>query len=126
MSQPVTTVRLWIEIVFASVVGSGELVLMKLSDTNPSVGIYEFVYPLAVGFLMGIFGRGPVWILGPVTMLCMPVGMVVSMVTGSGGLNLWPIALIFYGVLALIGFVGAVIGRGAQRFWIKWSARNDA
>jgi hypothetical protein len=101
---------------------------MKLSDTNPSIGLYEFVYPLAVGFLMGIFGRGPVWILGPVTMLCMPAGMVVSTVTGSDGLNLWPIALIFYGVMALIGFVGAAIGRGAQLFWIwiKRSAKNGA
>ena len=56
----------------------------------------------------------------------MPIGMVFNMVTGSGGLNLWPIALMFYGVLALIGLIGAAIGRGVKQCWVKWSIRHDA
>jgi len=121
MNHHVTTVRLWIEIFLGATIGSGEILLMTLSDTYPSVGACEFFYPFVVGFLLGIVGRSPVWIIGPATMLFMPIGMVIGMVTGGAGLNLWPIALVFCSVLTLIGLIGAAIGRGAKLYWIKWT-----
>ncbi len=124
MIQRVTVVRLYIEIFLAAAVGSAELFIMHLADTYPSCGRYEFIYPLLVGLLLGIFGRAPVWIIGPATMLSMPVGMVVDMFTGGHGLNLWPIALMFYGVLSLIGLTGTAIGRWAKRWWIKQNLKE--
>lgn len=119
MNRQISTLRLWIEIVFAATIGSGELVLMKFLDAHPSVAPYEFIYPSVAGLLLGIFGGGPVWIIGPATMLCLPIGMAVSMVAGGHGFNLWPIALAFFGVLAIIGLCGAAIGRKAKQCWTK-------
>ena len=112
--------RLWVEIALAAAAGSGQVVLMRSFDTYTSVGHYEFIYPPAIGLLLGIFGRGPVWILGPATMLILPVGMLYSLCAGSDGWNLWPIALVFYGCFAFLGFVGAAVGRLARRGWTIW------
>ena len=126
MRHRVSTERLWIEIVLAAAIGTGELVLMKLFDTHPSVGFYEFVYPLLVGALLGAVGGAPVWIIGPATMLCLPIAMAVNIVAGGDGFNQWPLSLIFLGVLALIGLIGAAIGRGVKRYWIHWSVKHNA
>jgi hypothetical protein len=119
MNHKVTTVRLWVEIFFASAIGSGELVLMNLQDSHPDIIPCEFIYPFVVGFMLGICGRGPFWIIGPATMLCLPISVIVSVLTGYQGFNLWPIALLFFGFLALIGLFGAFVGRGAKLFWVR-------
>ena len=126
MSPNVTTRRLWADVVIAAILGSGELVLMKLSDTYPGVGRLEFVYPFVAGLVIGAFGRGPVWIVGPATVLVLPVGMLVGAVTGGTGLNLWPIALVFYGIFAAIALGGAAVGRWMARRWKNRSVEDDA
>ena len=126
MSSHVTTRRLWTEVVIAAILGSGELVLMNVSDTHPGVGLLEFVYPLVAGLVIGAFGRGPVWIVGPAAMLVLPVGMLVGAVTGGTGLNLWPIALVYYGIFAVIALGGAAVGRWMARRWRNRSVTNDA
>jgi len=125
MKDTVSTTRLWSEVILAAVIGSGELILMELFDAHPNVGVYEFIYPLAAGLLVGVFCRGPVWLIGPATMLCLPVGTIISAVRGSDGFNLWPIALMFFAALACIGLIGAAVGRRAQRFWIKNVIKQD-
>jgi len=72
-----------------------------------------------------MLGQGSVWIIGPATMLCLPVGMLVQAPTGEGGLNLWPIALVFYAALALISLVGAAIGRAGKRYWAENFTKHD-
>jgi MFS superfamily sulfate permease-like transporter len=98
-------------------VGCGELFLMQLSDTHPSDGLYQLIYPFVVGFLLGIFGRSPVWIVGPAIMLFWPIGLVIDLFKGGGGLNLWPFSLVFCGVFASIGLAGAAAGRWAKQRW---------
>lgn len=98
---------------------------MQLYDSHPNAGIYEFIYPLIVGMLVGVFGRSPVWIVGPATMLCLPIGMVVNLIKdGGNSLNLWPVALMFYVVLAVLGLIGAALGRIAKSVWTKWIKRR--
>jgi RsiW-degrading membrane proteinase PrsW (M82 family) len=126
MLKSVTVVRLCVETFLAAGVGALEIFIMRLADTDSGWDRFEFLYPLIVGFLIGLVGRAPIWIVGPATMLCMPIGMVVSTITGGSSLNLWPIALMFYAILGLIGFAGAVAGRGAKHCWIKWGLRHDA
>jgi len=58
-------------------------------------------------------------IIGPATMLCLPISAIFSLLIGDAGFNLWPIALLFFGLLALIGLFGAVLGRGAKLCWIR-------
>jgi len=126
MLKRVTIRRLCIEVIFAAVIGSAEIVIWQRADADTSYNRYLFIYPIVVGLLLGTFGRGPVWIIGPATMLFYPVGMLIDMFKGGHALDLWPISLVFFGVSAFVGFVGAAIGRGAQRCWLKWSSRNDA
>lgn len=117
MSQHVTTRRLWSEVVIAAMLGAGELVLMNLFDTYPGVGPLEFVYPFVAGLVIGACCRGPVWIVGPATMLVLPIGLLIGAVNGGAGLNLWPIALVYYATLAAIALAGAVIGRWTAFRW---------
>ena len=124
MNLRVTTVRLWIEIFFASAIGSGELILMNLQDSHPNIIPYEFAYPFMAGFLAGICGRSPIWIIGPATMLCLPISVVFSQLIGYNTANLWPIALLFFGFLALIGLFGAFLGRGTKVCWIRLVSKN--
>jgi len=126
MSPHVTTRRLWADVVIAAILGSGELVLMNLSDTYPGAGPLEFVYPFVAGLVIGAVGRGPVWIVGPATMLVLPVGVFVGAVKGGTGLNLWPIALVYYGILAAIALGGAAVGRWMARRWKNRSVEDDA
>jgi len=59
-------------------------------------------------------------------MLFYPAGMVADALKGGHGLNLWPIALIFFFILAFIGLIGAAIGRWARLLCVKWGARNGS
>ncbi len=126
MGPHVTTRRLWADIVIAAILGSSELVVMNLSDTYPGVGFLEFVDPFVAGLVIGAFGRGPVWIVGPATMLVLPFGMLVDAVKGGTGLNLWPIALAYCGILAAIALGGAAVGRWTARRWRSRSVKDDA
>ena len=117
--------RLWIEIFLASAAGAAELIIWQRADTDPSYNCFLFIYPFIAGLLAGLLGQGSVWIIGPATMLCLPVGMLVETLTGGGGLNLWPIALMFYAALAAIGLIGAAIGRGGRQYWAKNFTKHD-
>lgn len=126
MKQNVSAARLCIETVVAAAAGSGELVLMNLSDAYPNVEKHEIVYVSVIGLLLGIFGRGPVWIIGPAIMLYWPVGMLIDLFKGGYGLNLWPISLVFCAAFSLIGFIGVAIGRGAKWCCLRFRLRNNA
>ena len=122
----VTTLRLCTELILAIAAGSAELIIWQRSDSDPNYGCYLFIYPLILGLLAGILTRTPFWIIGPATMLFYPAGMVADALKGGHGLNLWPIALIFFFILAFIGLIGAAIGRWARLLCVKWGARNGS
>jgi len=73
-----------------------------------SVGILT-----VIGFALGLVGRERVLILGPSVMLAFPALSAVDMLFG-GEHNLWPFEFFIYGLLSLIGLVGAALGRGVK------------
>lgn len=124
MSRRITTLRFCIEIAVAIAAGSVEIIICQRYDADPIYGTCLFIYPLIIGLLMGVLMRGPFWIIGPATMLFYPVGMIIDIFKGGHGLNLGPLSLIFFAVLAFIGLIGAAIGRGVKLFCIKWSTKK--
>ena len=124
MIKGIPIMRLCIEMILAMAAGSAELVIWNWSDANPYYGRYLFIYPLILGFVLGSFGRSPIWTIGPATMVFYPVEMLIDLFKGGSGLNLWPISLLFCGLLVIISLVGAGVGRLLKGCVIKVACKK--
>jgi len=119
-----TNKRLVSEIFIAAVVSGFFCYMAHRADPDDN---YTFLVPFGVGFLLGIFGRGTVLLTGPATMLALivwsPIDLLLLHTTDH---PFWPIEMIWYGVMACIGLIGAGIGRWIQRLWTRRDLKHDA
>lgn len=76
--------------------------------------VYSLLFLVLVGCLIGYFGKGSVWFVGPAVLAFFPIWSIIDMVMG-GDHNLFPIEWLFYALESIPGLVGAVIGRAIKR-----------
>lgn len=142
MSESPKIARLCVEVVLAATAGMAAVVLpvvadplhphypaaflVFIADAVEGMKLYSLGLLVVVGLLLGLFGRGPVLLLGPATMLLFPIWSAADMLAGSTGHNLWPIEWFFYGIESLFGLLGAGIGRGVKRMISKRLTGNGA
>jgi hypothetical protein len=94
---------------------SSAVFLPVVGEAIEGIKLYSFGLLFAAGFVLGVFGRGPVFLIGPATMLAFPLWSAIDMLAGGTGHNLWPFEWFFYLVESLFGLVGAAIGRSVKR-----------
>ena len=70
----------------------------------------SFLLLVVVGAVFGYFGRGHFGLVGMATLAFFPVWSCLDMFMGNDH-NLFPIEWFFYGMLSLLGMLGAGIGR---------------
>jgi len=134
------TQRLFVEIILAAIVGITVCVLPVLflkerppnyegvvflpivgesSEMPDSLQHLSLGITLAVGLALGIFGRGPIWLIGPAVVFAFPIWSLIDGLAGGGGHDLWPFEMLAYGVWSLIYIIPTGIGRLTKRWWIK-------
>jgi hypothetical protein len=117
VNRQITILRTFVEIFIAASVGAAVYFLSALIDPDNNLSLILLPF---VGFALGIFGRVPILLIGPATMLFVVTWSGIDLALGhSSGHELWPIELMVYGVISLIGLACAAVGRGIKRLWIK-------
>lgn len=79
---------------------------------------------IVVSFAAGVFARGPIWLVGPATMLAFPVWAIIDTAEGGGGHDLIPFEIMMYCVVAGFCIFPTIVGRGV-RFLIELWLSND-
>ena len=130
-----TFTRLLLEIVLTAILGimvfglpmlfvsqhpnyEGGVFLPMVSEAMETPHPISIVLLVLVSFAAGVFGRGPVWLVGPATLFAFPVWAVIDTAAGSGGHDLIPIELLAYAVSSLFFIPPTAFGR-AVRFLIE-------
>ena len=87
--------------------------------------IISILLVAVVGFAAGAFGRGPIWLVGPATMLAFPIWAVIDGLAGGGGHDMIPFEIIMYGFFAVVCIGPTTFGRLA-RFLVELCFSHDA
>ena len=119
MKQHITAFRVCAEIIIAVVIGFVIASKSAWCDPDAVVDFYWFPVLLAVGLMFGLFGRCPVLVIGPATSfvsIFAAIGDVFYYGFSAGMFNFY---VIYFTVMTVVVSIGAAIGRGAKRYWIK-------
>ena len=129
---PCSVMRLLLEVFLIAIAGIAAFSLPVLFIAHPPPNYEQAVFlPIvsqaleqphiisvllvaAVSFAAGALARGPVWLVGPATMLGFPVWAVIDGLAGGGGHDLIPFEIIVYGFFAGVCIGPAVVGRSAR------------
>ena len=140
---PCSVLRLLFEIVLIAIVGIAAFSLPVLFMAHPPPNYEQAVFlPIvsqaleqpqvisillvaAVSFAAGVFARGPVWLVGPATMLAFPIWAVIDGLAGGGGHDMIPFEILVYCFFAGVCVIPTVVGRSA-RFLIGLVISHDA
>jgi hypothetical protein len=89
-------------------------VLPVMRDAVEGMHPHSLALLFGIGILLGTFGKGPVWLIGPSTMAAFLSWSIIDMAMGQDH-NMFPIEWFLYGVFSLCGLAGAFGGRLLRR-----------
>jgi hypothetical protein len=111
--------RVCAEIIIAAVIGFFITVKSSWWDPDQVIAFCWWPVLLAFGLLFGLFGRCPVLAIGPVTAWSGILVEILDVFHYGFSVDVLILYATLFATMATAVIVGAAIGRGAKRSWIK-------
>jgi hypothetical protein len=126
MKQRITVFRVRAEIILAAVIGFVITIRSSWWDPDAVIDFYWVPVLLIVGLLFGLFGRSPVLVIGPVMAWSGILAEILDVYHYGFWVGILGFYALFFAIMAVVVILGAAIGRGAQRYWLKRKLKHAA